>query len=61
MFGGLIDDATSIIGDVAEVATLGVVESNTAKRLAKAGLTIAEIASELDVTIEVIKKVLKEE
>lgn len=58
MFGGVFEVAKELVGDVVEIATLGLIETKEAKRLAQAGLTIAEIALELDVTTAVIKKAL---
>lgn len=60
MFGSILDFATDVVGEVAEVATLGLIESNEAKKLAKAGLTVAEIAIELDLSTILVEKALKE-
>lgn len=61
MFGldKLVDTATDIVGDVVEVSTLGLVKSYTAKKLSEAGLTVAEIAVEMDITVEIAKRLLK--
>ena len=59
VFDEVVDTATSIVGTAVEVATFGTVKSDTAKSLARTGLTVAEIAIEMDVTVEVVKRLLK--
>lgn len=60
---GLLDDAVDIasdaVGSVVEIVTLGLIEQKEAKRLAKLGYEISEIASTMGVTPEQVKDALK--
>lgn len=63
MFGSMFDDVVDVgkkaVSGTIEVATLGLVTTKDAQKLVDQGMTIVEIAAELDMTTKTVKMLLK--
>lgn len=58
MFGSIVNAVVDITTDVVDTVTFGVVDKDSAKKLADAGLTVAQIAAKMDTTTSVVIELL---